>query len=318
MSNSHKYTFGLDTNLPGHKRERKSKCPKCRQKTFVKYLDFKTLQYFGDEYGRCERVNSCGYHNIPQRQAAHDRRQANGYIRASIAQRTFAQYENNPLAQFLMSKYDPDEVYSSLAKLEVGTAKRYGGAAVFWLRDVQGRYRSGKVMGYDQDGKRKKGCQNWVHTLMDLDNFELNLCLYGEHNLPKFPELPVSIFESEKTAIIFDIVSGGQSVCLAAGSKDGLGGRSLNREKCKVLKGREVVLYPDTSEDGSTEAQWKSLAQQMNGEGIRAMCSQWFDTVRQEDRGKGLDIADVILNENIIPMDLLQHTDPDAAFYAPF
>lgn len=40
-------------------------CPKCTEKTFVKYIDTKTEKNILDNCGRCERENECGYNNFP-------------------------------------------------------------------------------------------------------------------------------------------------------------------------------------------------------------------------------------------------------------
>ncbi|MDW8334720.1 MAG: PG0870-related protein, partial [Bacteroidia bacterium] len=48
--------------LPG--RTNKHLCPACKEKTFVPYVD-QNDNWAGPHYGRCERVNSCGYHLKP-------------------------------------------------------------------------------------------------------------------------------------------------------------------------------------------------------------------------------------------------------------
>jgi hypothetical protein len=46
------------------KSSRKAVCPNCNKNTFVLYIDTETNEYLPDEYGRCDREQKCGYHNL--------------------------------------------------------------------------------------------------------------------------------------------------------------------------------------------------------------------------------------------------------------
>lgn len=41
-------------------------CPSCGQTRYVRYVDTETGEYLPIEYGRCERINNCGYHKSPK------------------------------------------------------------------------------------------------------------------------------------------------------------------------------------------------------------------------------------------------------------
>lgn len=41
-------------------------CPLCAQTRYVRYVDTETGEYLPMEYGRCERMNNCGYHKSPK------------------------------------------------------------------------------------------------------------------------------------------------------------------------------------------------------------------------------------------------------------
>lgn len=51
---------------------RKSPCPACGKKTFVQYVVVGTRDYVGDDFGRCDRENNCGYHRSPGADVALD------------------------------------------------------------------------------------------------------------------------------------------------------------------------------------------------------------------------------------------------------
>ena len=53
------------------KSSKKFHCPQCGQKRFVKYRDLLTEEYLSEEYGRCDRVNNCQYHNAPKNEPLH-------------------------------------------------------------------------------------------------------------------------------------------------------------------------------------------------------------------------------------------------------
>lgn len=313
-----KYHIRLDEPASGH-RKVKIDCPYCRgRKTFSRYYDFDKGEYIGDSYGRCDRENRCGAHVPPPKQKQDYTVPVRTRIDASIVQRTLQGYARNQLLQYLCTLFDKDEVYATAAKYEVGTAKMWGGASVFWQRDIKKQYRSGKIMGYDKAGHRVKGQTTWAHTAMRLKSFEIEQCLFGEHLLAEDKETPVAVFESEKTALIYDLFEPGLYLCLACGAKDGMGGKSLNRTKVAPLLGRDVVLFPDSSPDRKTFAQWVDLAKQMQEHGINAQVLDWEEVLLPEHQNKGLDVADLITAQPFIPTELIQHVDPDKEFYLPF
>lgn len=87
----------------------------------------------------------------------------------------------------------------------VGTARKWENATVFWQTDISGKIRTGKIMQYNaKTGKRIKepyAHVSWVHTELDIPEFHLQQCYFGEHLLYNSRK-PVAIVESEKTAII--------------------------------------------------------------------------------------------------------------------
>jgi len=105
----------------------------------------------------------------------------------------------------------------------------------------------------------------------------------------------VAIVESEKSALIASAVFP-ELIWLAAGNING-----LSIEKAKVLKGRNVTLFPDLG----AFSKWKEKAQMLNslfpsplGEGLGVRCSTLLENEATDtDRINGLDIADFIIAE---------------------
>lgn len=47
------------------KSSKKFLCPNCNKKNFVLYIESETGSYLADNFGRCDRETSCGYHKAP-------------------------------------------------------------------------------------------------------------------------------------------------------------------------------------------------------------------------------------------------------------
>jgi hypothetical protein len=73
-------------------------------------------------------------------------------------------------------------------------------------------------------------------------NLNLEQCFFGQHLLKEYPNKPVCIVESEKTALIAAVYMP-QFVWLATGGASGCKWREW--AVYKVLKGRNVTLFPD-------------------------------------------------------------------------
>jgi len=140
--------------------------------------------------------------------------------------------------------------------------------------------------------KHQSGAIDWVHNKLKKsgtlpDDFNLQQCFFGEHLLNTFPEKTVAIVESEKTACIASCVIP-ELIWLAAGSLNG-----LSTEKCKVLKNRNVILYPDL---GAFE-KWKL---KINDKQSLLVCnviiSELLEGIaNKEDIENCLDIADFLI-----------------------
>ncbi|MFQ8804379.1 MAG: PG0870-related protein [Alistipes indistinctus] len=57
------YRFHLQKYHPGSK----TVCPECGRKAcFTRYIDEEGLVSFPDNVGKCDHINSCGYHYPPK------------------------------------------------------------------------------------------------------------------------------------------------------------------------------------------------------------------------------------------------------------
>ena len=245
-------------------------CPCCNErKTFARYIDTKTGEHLPEQYGKCNRADKCGYHVSPYQDGYsqtmwEQEKEENktiwkptqpqpkpqppakpaSFIPLELFKQSLKHYEQNNFIKYLIELFGNEITSKLISKYFIGTSKHWTGANIFWQIDIEGTIRSGKIMLYSPTtGKRIKEPFNhiaWVHTALRQPEFELKQCFFGEHLLKRNTK-PVAIVESEKTAIIASVYFP-QFIWIAAGNLHG-----LNAEKCEVLRGRQVVLYPDLS-----------------------------------------------------------------------
>lgn len=173
----------------------------------------------------------------------------------------------------------------------VGTANHWQGSTVFWQTDIQGKVRTSKIMLYNPaNGRRIKEPHNhitWVHSLIHKDGFTLKQCFFGEHLLAKDSTKSAAIVESEKSALIASSYLP-QYLWIASGGKNGC----FREENLSVLKGRNVVLFPDL---GATD-DWAARISTMQRMGITVKLFDYLEkNATPEQRKNGFDIADFIL-----------------------
>ena len=289
-------------------------CPTCHKKRcFSRYIDTEKQISFPDDVGRCDHEQSCGYHltpkeyfeRNPQAKPLHcdfatpsawrakptEQRKPTSFIAAETVSQTLHGYEKNNLYLFLRSKFGAEDALRLMKDYRVGTSKHWPGSCVFWQTDVSGDTRTGKVMLYNADnGKRVKEPFNhvtWVHSLLKMPDFNLRQCFFGEHLLPMNRGKPVAIVESEKTAIVASYYLP-EYVWLATGGKNGC----FNADALRVLRGYQVILYPDI---GATD-QWRQKLNLLRSLDIEASIFNYLEEVATDDeRTAGLDIADYLL-----------------------
>ena len=163
---------------------------------------------------------------------------------------------------------------------------------IFWQFDINNNLRAGKIMSYNDKGKRQ-GVPRWWHKLTGSD-CQIKQCFFGEHLLFDSNK-PIAVVESEKTACIMSYCNPAFT-WIASGTKNG-----LQYRKCQVLEGRDVILFPDHL----AYDEWFKVAREWGFE-ISQESELWFEKGLIEEKG---DIADYYLN--LRAMNKTEKIDPE-------
>ena len=298
-------------------------CPSCQQrdKTFSLYIDTETGEHIHPTVGRCNRESNCGHHYTPKQyfqdnNILFDTPQPKAYkprpvtpqpkpvsfIPVEVFKASLKANETNHFVQFLVNLFGFDVANELVSRYFIATSKHWNGATVFWQIDTKGKVRTGKIMLYSPTtGKRVKNLElpvYWVHKALKQPEFELRQCLFGEHLLIDKTK-PIAIVESEKTAVIASVYLP-QFIWVAVGSLT-----NLNAEKCNILKGRTVVLFPDLN----GFEKWSSKAKELSHLAIFTVSDLLERKATEAEKKKGFDLADYLIKYNYKAFDL---TEPEA------
>lgn len=152
-------------------------CPHCGAKKFTWYIDVDTGLPLADYVGRCERINSCGYHYPPRKyfeevinknhkimKEEQPVKETTSVVKEEKVNRRYPKsvdYVKNALFCFLVTVFGKQKVLAAFQKYGVRIStlfkkdNKYG--AVFILMDKDGHIRQVKEMAYDpKTGKRVK------------------------------------------------------------------------------------------------------------------------------------------------------------------
>ena len=285
------------------------RCPICQQrdKTFSRYIDTETGEHIHPSVGRCNRESNCGHHytpkqyfqennilfDIPQRKAYKPRPvipqpKPVSFIPVEIFKASLKGHEANHFVKFLIHLFGVEVASELVRHYFIATSKHWNGATVFWQIDTQGKVRTGKIMLYSPTtGKRVKepfNHINWVHKALKQPEFELRQCLFGEHLLIDKTK-PIAIVESEKTAVIASVYLP-HFIWVAVGSLT-----NLNAEKCSILKGRTVTLFPDLN----GFEKWSSKAKELSHLAIFTVSDLLERKATEAEKKQGFDLADYLI-----------------------
>ncbi len=303
-----KTRYSLEKYSSGN-RKQKVRCPKCNvDNKFVRYVDNATNEILNEKVGRCERINSCGYHYRPKQYFEN-----NGiipkykpikskplppffYVDKIHLNNSMQNNTKSTLYQFLIRYFDSENVKKTFNKYKVGYSERFGNSVVFWQVDNFDRIYTAKYMVYNHlTGKRDKLKFSWTKI---PQNYRRRQCLFGLHLISLFSEdYKVGIVESEKTALICDLYFQDENIIwLATG-----GERFLNIEKLEPLKNRQVILFPDLTKENckNTAFQfWENVGKKaVEKWNIDIKINQYLEKVSNEkQREEQQDLADFIIN----------------------
>ena len=215
------------------KGSKKDICPNCGKKTFVPFVDHNGNSPNIEKYGRCERINSCQYTMYPPYNEKENvwvapvkkaKAIAPDFIPKGTVEMTFRNFRENVFMQFLTKTFGGIKAMELQEKYNIGTANN--GGTIFWQQDKQGNFRTGKVMYYNENGRRDKNRKSWyLHNRVKPD-FELQQVFFGEHLITTADK--VALCESEKTAVMMSEFMP-EYTWLAAGGSEMLNDFRLSR-----------------------------------------------------------------------------------------
>ncbi len=228
-------------------------------------------------------------------------------------------YQQNVFIQNLMHHvaypFDPKDIEKVISQYYLGTVcdGDMSGGITFPFINIQGHVRAIQVKRFDQNNHttrtsfihsiiqkqyldKKEVIPNWLKGY--LKNEKIVACSFGEHLVNKFPLNPVALVEAPKTAIYATLYFGfpdnpANFLWLAVYNLS-----SLSYEKCKVLKGRKVYLFPDLSKNGHAFNLWSKKAKELQQSipGIQVKVSDLLEINGVEtEKSTGLDLADFII-----------------------
>ena len=210
------------------------------------------------------------------------------FIDKEVFKQSLKAYPTNNFVQYLSTLFGDELTNMLISRYFIGSSKHWPGATIFWQIDMQRRIRTGKIMLYNPNsGKRIKEPVNhiaWAHQVLKQPDFELGQCLFGEHLLRDNTK-PVALAESEKTALIASIYFPRYN-WLAVGSLNG-----LNAQKCSILKGRTVTLFPDLN----AFDKWTDKAKELSLITRFKVSHLLENKASATERQQGLDLADYLV-----------------------
>jgi hypothetical protein len=213
--------------------------------------------------------------------------------------------------------FDLDDVTKVTELYRLGTIANghRAGATTFPFIDRQNFVRAVQVKQFD-DANHTTGT-DFLHSIIErhftrngkplpqwLEEYSKQSrrvsCLFGEHLLDKYPQNPVALVEAPKTAIYATLYFGLPDdstlapIWLAVYNKS-----SFTLDRLQVLKGKDVLTFPDLSKDGSTFREWQTKAREyeMQLAGTRFLFSDILEKFAPDQhRSEGFDIADYLIH----------------------
>lgn len=270
-------------------------CPNCGKKTFKCYVDINTGERVNPtKYGRCERISSCKYLKYPDNDDSEWQdyepikqpyiAPEPDFINPDLVRSTFRDFNKNVFFNFLAKTFDLETAWALQIKYNIGTAKH--GGTIFWQKDRDGKFRTGKVFYYQRNGKRDKQKGSWyIHKQVNKD-YRLVQVFFGEHLIIEEPKKPIALCESEKSAILMSVLQPEYNWLAAGGSN------MLNVQRLMRLHRLDLVS-PD---EGQFEL-WEKQTSFFKSRQMDIIVEKAF---REGKVNGGDDILDLYLNEKLL------------------
>ena len=196
-----------------------------------------------------------------------------------------------------------EQMLQAVQRYRLGRSR--DGGVIFWQIDTLGQICDGKIMHYRPDGHRDHLRKpTWVSYLLKRngllpEEFMSEHSLFGTHLLKTENvqssifnlQYPVAVVEAEKTAVIMS-ARRPDVLWLAAG-----GLSELTAVKLFPLRGRRIILFPDTDPDGQAYAAWYKVmleAQHLLGQTIH-LSPLLEQKATPDQKQRKIDIADLLL-----------------------
>lgn len=242
------------------------------------------------------------------------------HIPYDILKQTLLGYNENTFVQNLLTNinypFEVKDIEKAISLYYLGTITNgyRKGAITFPFIDYNNNIRSIQVKQFNNSNHTIG--TDFLHSIIEKDHVKNELplpewlinykkqdkfvsCLFGEHLLKRFPNNPIALVEAPKTAIYcnfyfgFPDESNDNFIFLAVYNKS-----SFTLDKLKILQGRYVYTFPDTSTNGITFNEWKQKATEFEKElkSTRFIFSDLLEKFAPEtDKQKGYDIADYLI-----------------------
>jgi len=221
------------------------------------------------------------------------------YIQPKIINHFKKDIEQTALWHYLVEskKMDHDIVRNAFEDYQIGHLPRHENSTLMPIQDAQGNFRTGKIYQFDkekgsvfktikEDGQELRQMFWLQKTLKIKGNFQT--CYFGQHLLTKYPDKPVSIVESERTAVYMSCLYP-QYNWLAT-----MSAANFTEEKIKIelennlKQDHQIFIFPDKGQEENWEVKTKNSFLDFH----------IFDGLKHSDLKLGADIEDLLNSDS--------------------
>ena len=261
-------------------RRRVKTCPCCGHDNKGGYVP-----YIGTDSGYCHYCGSSCFNDkngtlVDLDKIKYSKPKKHNLMDEYFIEKSFTDHENIDLVKFLLGQLGTEITIEIIKEYYLCGSTKKPGAVIYWQIDRDKKIRTGKIMEYNPETGKRNGMVDWVHSYDK--NYILKQCFFGEHLIEIGK--PVAIVESEKAACLMSYFNPYFTWIASSGSN------GLTKDKCRVLAGHKVVLFPDNGQYDT----WQNKAMEMGLKcSINTEVDKWFE---QGLIAKGDAIDDYYLN----------------------